>query len=136
MEKELWLPIQGLEGKYEISSLGRVQSIRRLVTQKHRSGILMTRSYGGGVIKPCGNPYLHVHLGGHRRCVRIHILVAEHFIGPRPGPDWDVDHINNDKKDNRVSNLQWLTRRDNVYVKPNRTKGQDGRFLSIEAKKV
>lgn len=130
-QDEIWMPIKGLEDKYEVSSLGRIKSIRRSVTQRHRSGVMMTRCYGGGLIKPCGHPYLHVHLGGHRRSVRVHVLVAEHFLGSRPGPNWDVDHINGNKKDNRLCNLQWLTKKENVFLKPNRQRDKLGRLLPM-----
>jgi hypothetical protein len=130
-ENEEWRPIKELEGKYEVSSLGRIRSLKRLVTQRHPSGVNMTRWYGGEIVKPCGDPYLHVHLGAYRRGVRVHVLVAEHFLGPRPASNWVVDHINGDKKDNRACNLQWLTPRENCYIKPQRKHGKDGRFMKI-----
>lgn len=49
----------------------------------------------------------------HGQNVRVHRLVAEMFI-PNPHQLETVDHINGDKTDNRVVNLQWLSREDNV----------------------
>jgi len=127
---EIWKPVKDLEGCYEVSNMGRIKSLRRKTKQKHRNGKTMEVWYGGKILKPCGKPYLHVHLGGYRRAVRVHVLVAEHFLGPKPAKGiWDVDHINNIKTDNRACNLQWLIRKENCYIKPQRRHDSKGRFI-------
>ena len=47
------------------------------------------------------------------RSVEGHILVAKTYLGPKPGPDYQVDHINRVRTDNRVENLRWVTRAEN-----------------------
>jgi hypothetical protein len=135
---EEWRPIVGLEDLYEVSSLGRVRSVERLITQRHRNGKWMSYKLPSKVLTPCGSPYTHVHLGKHRRCVKVHILVAKAFLTVCPGKYgkekdcWNIDHINGDTKDNRACNLQWLRRRDNSYVKSGLQHDAKGRFISLK----
>ena len=49
----------------------------------------------------------------HKRNIEIHLLVAEKYLGPKPGPEYQVDHINRNRSDNRVENLRWVTRSEN-----------------------
>ena len=57
--------------------------------------------------------YLHTKIyNGKHKCVRIHRLVAEHYI-PNPENKPQVDHINRDTCDNRVENLQWVSNSEN-----------------------
>lgn len=97
---EIWKPIAGYEGIYEISNLGRVKSLNY-----HRSGKEC-------VLKPnkhnCGYIRATLSNGGHMLSYYVHRLVAEAFI---PNPDHlpQVNHIDEDKTNNRVDNLEWCT---------------------------
>jgi hypothetical protein len=51
---------------------------------------------------------------GHRETHGMHVLVAETFLGPRPSPAHQVAHENNDPQDNRLENLRWATRTNNM----------------------
>jgi hypothetical protein len=120
--REEWRPIADFPG-YEVSSLGRVRSYWR--SEKK------TGCWGGLERILCdeptkilrqsddGNGYLKVYLhrpDGYRRCVKVHRLVAEAFIPNYEGYD-TVDHIQSGrmgKYDNSVSNLRWISRRDNI----------------------
>ena len=72
--------------------------------------------------------------GGHRyfevgiygRCLKkVHQLVMEYFGPPKPGPEYEIDHINRNKLDNRLENLRWVTRQENSYNRTtNRQIGQ------------
>lgn len=65
------------------------------------------------ILKPGSQRYPLVTLskGSSQKSYRVHTLVVEAFLGPKPaGGDYTVDHINRDKKDNRVENLRWATR--------------------------
>jgi hypothetical protein len=96
---EFWKEIKGYEGLYEVSSEGRVKSLGRKP----------------GIMRPgLSNGYLKVGLtkDGIRSRFRVHRLVAEAFI-PNPDNKPEVDHINGDRKDNRVENLRWMTHQEN-----------------------
>ena len=97
--------IPGYEGLYQVSNLGRVKSFWNK-TEK--------------ILKPAKNSsgYVQVILckSDTKKGVTIHQLIAMAFLGHEPcGHELVIDHINNDKTDNRVENLQIVTNRFNVY---------------------
>ena len=101
---EIWRPIKGYEGLYEVSNLGRVKSLGNNKTKKDkilRSGI-----------DSQGYPNIGLSKKGNRKTYNIHRIVAEAFI-PNPENKRDIDHINNIKDDNRVENLRWCSHREN-----------------------
>lgn len=100
---ELWAPVVGAEGRYEVSDRGRVRSLLG------RAPRLLT-------LKPNSNGYLTVNIysgSRPRRRRSVHQLVAEAFIGPHP-PDTDVRHLNGVKTDCRAANLAYGTRSQNM----------------------
>lgn len=104
--KEIWIDIKEFEGKYQVSNLGRVKSLKDS-SGKHRELILKGRSEGHGYLK------VDLSKGGKCKSMRIHRLVAEAFI-PKPKNKTDVNHINGIKTDNRLENLEWVTRSENL----------------------
>lgn len=110
-QTEIWKPIKGYEGLYEVSNLGRVRSLDRVDS--------LGRPWTGRVLRPNHNRrhnYLYVHLYRDSRRVgkRVHRLVAEAFLNA-PLPDQtDTNHINGDRTDNRLANLEWMTRSENL----------------------
>ena len=100
---EIWKPIDGYEGKYEVSNFGRVRSY----AQDRSRGKIKTgnRTFKG---------YLSFTLyddDGRRRHIPVHRLVAKAFI-PNPHDLPQVNHKDEDKTNNRVDNLEWC---DNEY---------------------
>lgn len=98
---ELWKPIPGYEGKYEVSSLGRVWSV---YTGSSRSGVMLRQF-------PNNKGYLKVsltHAAGKTCSKRVHSLVLTAFVGPRPEGK-EAAHLNGTPSDNRLSNLEWTT---------------------------
>ena len=107
MEEEKWMPIKGFEGVYEVSSLGNVRSLDR--ERKNHSG--GTAKIKGKTLKPhknSNNNYLLVNLrhdGIENKCL-VHRLVAEAFI-PNPNGLPQVNHKDENVRNNRTDNLEW-----------------------------
>ena len=113
---ELWKDIEGLEGIYQISSKGKVRSLDRWVTDKNGKKVF----WKSQPIKPHpqhkdGSGYLQAVLRMNGKYVHflIHRLVAKAFI-PNPNNLEQVNHIDENKHNNDVNNLEWLSRLDNT----------------------
>lgn len=106
MEKEVWKPIKGYEGKYEVSTFGRVRSVSRKITYKDGR----VRIYKGKILKPetCKNGYLYVNLGRKGRAKTVHRLVAETFL-PNPNSFPCVNHKDENKANPKLENLEFCS---------------------------
>ena len=106
---EIWKDIKGYESMYQVSSFGNVRSL----TRKSSNGI-----YKGRMLKPAiiGRGYLKVLLSKNnkQKMKMVHRLVAETFL-PNPSGKKFVNHIDGDKTNNNVSNLEWCTAKENTH---------------------
>ena len=112
--EEVWQPVVGYEGLYEVSDLGRIRSLERWGPSRHGEA---TRLYSGKVLQQSlnGRGYLHVSLcrGGARSNGTIHRLVTRAFLGPVP-EGMIVLHGPGGKTDNRLVNLSYGTSLQNL----------------------
>jgi hypothetical protein len=105
---EQWKPVNGYDGYYAVSNLGRVMRTGNITNNRTHVGKILCQ-----VMANAG--YLRAHLSKDKtkRIALVHGLVAEAFIGPRP-PQHDINHINGVKHDNRASNLEYVTKSGNI----------------------
>lgn len=106
---EVWKAIPDWEGCYEASDAARIRSVLRFSGGRWQAGIILR-------LTPNNRGYLRVDLhkdGRRQRGVHVAHLVALTFLGPRP-ENLFVCHNNDDKHDNRVVNLRYGTRADNI----------------------
>lgn len=103
MEKEeIWKDIEGYEGLYQVSNLGRVRSFDRI----DRLGRLRP----GVILRPLMNTYGYIQVSfckeGKEKKLQVHRLVAQAFI-PNPEGLPQINHKDENPKNNRVDNLEW-----------------------------
>lgn len=109
MKVEIWKPVVGFEGLYEVSNLGRIKSLERLVTDKNGK---RTRRFKERILNnvciTSGYHLVSLHRNEKRECRRlVHRLVMMAFDPVERPDDYIVDHINGIRTDNRIENLRW-----------------------------
>ena len=109
MEKIIWKDIEGFEGIYQISNYGEVLRLMSYDSRNHlrNSKILKQRQNKDGYM------VIGLHKNGKETKYLIHRLVAQTFIdNPKKLPE--INHIDENKHNNFVSNLEWCNRKYNV----------------------
>ena len=116
-EIEIWKPIKGFEGLYEISNFGRVKSLGRDIVRKDGT----RKVFRSRILKPYITSTRTKHLKVDLRTIDsiryvkfVHRLVAESFI-PNKYNKPDIDHIDTDPFNNRAPNLRWCTPKENSH---------------------
>ena len=119
--KEIWKDIPGYKGYYQASNLGRIRSLKfwsnrskkhydRIKILKPKPSIISSRHSG----KMGGGYRVDLHKNGDVKGYLVARLVAFTFLGFPPDENYTVEHKNGDRLDNRVENLEWMTRGDNI----------------------
>ena len=127
---EQWKPIEGYEGLYEVSNLGHVRGVARIV----RSSGISQRMALGRVLKPYTNKlryqYVALSKDNKRETLSVHRLVAMAFI-PNPDNLPCVNHKDEDPKNNKVENLEWCTTKYNLNYGTARERRVQKRWVAV-----
>lgn len=102
---EIWKPIEGTEGKYEVSNTGKIRNLNYRNQGRIRE---FQKSINGG-----GYEFVHIYDKGKTRKMMVHVVVAKAFI-PNPEGKPQVNHKDGNKRNNRVENLEWVTQSENM----------------------
>jgi hypothetical protein len=118
---ETWKEVSGYEGYYEVSDLGDVRN------SKTRKILKQTPTKGYGRVTLCKD--------SKRKDLMVHKIVAQNFLNHIPnGFESVVDHINRDKLDNKVSNLQVISQRENI-VKDTDKENTSSKYIGVSYQK-
>ena len=137
--KEVWKNIKGYEGLYQVSSLGNVRRIDTIMTVLTPHKGTFQKTWKGRILKPISGVYLGVDLCKKNKVKRvlIHRLVAETFL-PNINNKPQVNHIDGNKHNNVLSNLEWVSASENgihAYRKLGRVPPRNAPIICIETGK-
>lgn len=124
---EKWKPVIGWPG-YDVSSIGRVRSVPRILGDGRPAGGVMLRQRRDGK----GYALVDLRSGSRKRTVRVHVLVAEAFIGPRPA-GMQILHRKDDHSRNDVRSLRYGSGAENMQERVERQKKYRGQASAAVA---
>lgn len=132
---EKWKPVVGYEGLYEVSNLGRVKVRRReLVDSMGRHTVISERIVKIQISKSTGYPYVGLTKDGKRKNQNTHRMIAEAFL-PNTYNFPCVNHIDEDRCNSVLSNLEWCTYEYNRNYNKNKVKLRKGWYANREERK-
>ena len=112
MDGEIWMDIPNYEGYYKVSNLGRVKSLERMINYaRSKNRKLMKEHILFGSVNSNGYKTVNLCKDGYYKHWLIHRLVMLSFVGES---DLRVNHIDENKLNNRLDNLEYITSRGNV----------------------
>nr|DAZ10845.1 MAG TPA: homing endonuclease [Caudoviricetes sp.] len=110
--KEIWKDVPNYEGIYQVSNLGRIKSLY------FTSNIYKKKFYKEKILKPKrgkdNNLRIELWKDKKHKTVLLHRLIATTFLENLIDTNMTVNHKNGNRLDNRVENLEWLSRADNI----------------------
>lgn len=132
---EIWKDIKNYEGLYQVSNLGRVKSLDRVLKQKNGiekrvKGIILKQN-----CKKTGYLTVVLQKNNKQKTMLVHRLVAEAFI-PNEENKPQVNHINEIKTDNRADNLNWMSSKENNNWGTKRERTSKTKINGKKSKKI
>lgn len=114
IDGEVWVDVDGWNGYYKVSNMGRVFTVSRYVNHAKygvywRKGRLLSQKNKRGYKE------VRLQLDKYSKHVHVHRLVLIHFVGEPPIGKDSINHINGIKDDNRVENLEWCSVKENIH---------------------
>lgn len=128
---EIWKPVVGYEGLYECSNMGRVKSLDRYVPHRYDGefqfikGTIRKTKYNNG-----GYEMITLYKDGKEKTHLVHRLVAQAFI-PNPNNLPEVNHKDENTKNNCVDNLEWCNREYNLYYGTRRQRQAEKEMVPV-----
>lgn len=117
VEQEEWRDIKKYKGLYQVSNMGNVRSLDKVIVQKNKSGNLQKHLYKGKQLKKQlqKNGYEYVNLYKDTKIIKelVHRLVAITFLENKNG-NYYINHKDNNKSNNKIYNLEWCTQSYNI----------------------
>jgi len=138
-EMEIWKNIKDYEGLYQVSNTGKVKSLKRvsLNSGSYSGSVLVKEKELKQTINKYGYHVVTLFKNGVRKFMTVHRLVAQEFIY-RPNEYREVNHLDLNKSNNHVTNLQWCNREQNInhyYENSNKSSKYKGISYSKERNK-
>lgn len=113
MSQEIWKDIPGYEGYYQVSNLGNVQSLDRLIPYKDKTWSLRKGRLLSQRLYVSGYLVVHLYKNNQNKDKKVHQLVASAFLTKDKYRNC-VNHIDGNKLNNKLSNLEYLTNGENI----------------------
>ena len=111
--EEIWKDINGYEGLYQISNLGRVKSLQKKVWTVRNNSYSIRKEKILKLVNRHGYYAVELFNNGIGKMKQVHRLIAIEFI-PNVNNKKEINHINGIRNDNRIENLEWCTRSENA----------------------
>ena len=134
---EIWKDIPGYEGRYQASTEGRIRSVDREIKARSRYGNPHSRHYFGRVLRPGRMPsgHMSVVLGHGQPGSTVHALVMLTFVGPPPEGK-EVCHNDGNPANNRLDNLRYDTRGENIIDDLKRGTRSKAKFRAEDVRRI